>query len=251
MDPVDPAGSAGQPVGTGAYRERPARLPGAVLWTRTMPAAPVRPVLPDGCMDLLWAVPPGGGPGRLTVAGPDTGPHPAADLPGTRYAAVRFAPGTAPALLGVAAHALRDRRVDLADLWPAARVRALADRLEAADTPGRALDAWAARHAAGRPAPDPRLLHLVALLADGTSVTEAAKTLGVGPRRLHQLSRDAFGYGPKTLARILRLGRARELGAAGLPAAEVAYRAGYADQPHLGREVRALTGLTPGALLRG
>ncbi|MFI0032992.1 helix-turn-helix domain-containing protein [Streptomyces albidoflavus] len=233
----------------GTYRERPARLTGAALWTRTTPATPVRPVLPDGCMDLIWARPPDA-PGRLLVAGPDTGPHPADAAPGTRYAAVRFAPGTAPALLGVAAHELRDRRTDLADLWPAARVRALTGHLEAAHAPARALDIWAARHAAGRPAPDPRLLHLVPLLAAGTSVTDAAATLGLGPRRLHQLSRETFGYGPKTLARILRLARARELGATGLSAAEVAHRAGYADQPHLSREVRALTGLTPGALLR-
>ncbi|MFE1147976.1 helix-turn-helix domain-containing protein [Streptomyces albidoflavus] len=234
----------------GTYRERPARLTGAALWTRTTPPTPVRPVLPDGCMDLIWARPPDA-PGRLLVAGPDTGPHPADAAPGTRYAAVRFAPGTGPALLGVAAHELRDRRTDLADLWPAARVRALAGHLEAAHAPARALDAWAARHAADRPAPDPRLLHLVPLLAAGTSVADAAATLGLGPRRLHQLSRETFGYGPKTLARILRLARARELGATGLSAAEIAHRAGYADQPHLSREMRALTGLTAGALLRG
>ncbi|SCE09983.1 AraC-type DNA-binding protein, partial [Streptomyces sp. IgraMP-1] len=130
------------------------------------------------------------------------------------------------------------------------RVRALAGHLEAADRPARALDAWAARHAADRPAPDPRLLHLVPLLAAGTSVADAAATLGLGPRRLHQLSRESFGYGPKTLARILRLARARELAATGLSAAETAHRAGYADQPHLSREVRALTGLTAGELLR-
>ncbi|MBL0802391.1 AraC family transcriptional regulator, partial [Streptomyces albidoflavus] len=71
-------------------------------------------------------------------------------------------------------------------------------------------------------------------------------------RRDSQLSRETVRPdGPKTLARILRLARARELGATGLSAAEVAHRAGYADQPHLSREVRALTGLTPGALLRG
>ncbi|MCX5460140.1 helix-turn-helix transcriptional regulator [Streptomyces sp. FT1] len=238
-----------RPADTGAYRERPALLTGAALWTRTTPTTPVRPVLPDGCMDLIWARPPGA-PGRLLVAGPDTGPHPADAAPGTRYAAVRFAPGTAPALLGVAAHELRDRRTDLADLWPAARVRALAGHLEAADRPARALDDWAARHAADRPAPDPRLLHLVPLLAVGTSVADAAATLGLGPRRLHQLSRETFGYGPKTLARILRLARARELAATGLSAAETAHRAGYADQPHLSREVRALTGLTAGELLR-
>ncbi|WP_446049687.1 DUF6597 domain-containing transcriptional factor, partial [Streptomyces albidoflavus] len=106
-----------RPADTGAYRERPALLTGAALWTRTTPTTPVRPVLPDGCMDLIWARPPCA-PGRLLVAGPDTGPHPADAAPGTRYAAVRFAPGTAPALLGVAARstASPSRRTPMP--WP-------------------------------------------------------------------------------------------------------------------------------------
>ena len=47
------------------YRERAARLPGAILWTRTTDGTAQR-VLPDGCMDLLWIE------GDLVVAGPDT-----------------------------------------------------------------------------------------------------------------------------------------------------------------------------------
>src|SRR6266508_1352297 len=46
------------------YRERPSRLPGAVVW-QSDPATGVR-VLPDGCMDLLW------NGTDLLVAGPDT-----------------------------------------------------------------------------------------------------------------------------------------------------------------------------------
>jgi AraC-like DNA-binding protein len=53
------------------------------------------------------------------------------------------------------------------------------------------------------------------------------------------------GYGPRTLARVLRLQRAVVLLRSGRPAAEVAVEAGYADQPHLSREMRALTGRTP------
>jgi AraC-like DNA-binding protein len=56
---------------------------------------------------------------------------------------------------------------------------------------------------------------------------------------------DAFGYGLKTLARIRRMRRALALLSAGTPQAEAAFRAGYADQPHLGREIRALTGAPP------
>ena len=75
------------------YEERPSRLTGAVVWQRTLPAPVTRPVLPDGCMDLLWT------DGRMLVAGPDTRPYLPAGGP-ARWAGVRFFPGTAPEFLG-------------------------------------------------------------------------------------------------------------------------------------------------------
>ncbi|WP_174531163.1 helix-turn-helix domain-containing protein, partial [Micromonospora maritima] len=58
-----------------------------------------------------------------------------------------------------------------------------------------------------------------------------------------------FGYGPKTLARILRMRRALDLAHAGAPLAEVAARTGYADQAHLTRDVREFAGMPPTRLL--
>ena len=81
------------------------------------------------------------------------------------------------------------------------------------------------------------------------AVAATADLLGVGARQLHRRSLAAFGYGPKTLARILRLRRALDLARTGLPYAETAVRAGYADQPHLAREVKELSGRTLGELL--
>ncbi|WP_371102522.1 DUF6597 domain-containing transcriptional factor, partial [Streptomyces sp. PU_AKi4] len=98
------------------YRERASRLTGAVVWTSTPSGGGGGRVLPDGCMDLLW------NEGRLLVAGPDTRAHLTEGRP-SAWAGVRFPPGTAPALLGVPAHELRDLRVALSDLWPAAGVR--------------------------------------------------------------------------------------------------------------------------------
>jgi AraC-like DNA-binding protein len=57
-----------------------------------------------------------------------------------------------------------------------------------------------------------------------------------------------YGYGPATLRRILRFRKAHRLLRSGLPVTEVAARAGYADQPHLHREVRALAGVPVAAL---
>ncbi|MFD3696394.1 helix-turn-helix domain-containing protein [Streptomyces sp. NPDC058646] len=221
------------------YEERPSSaVPGAVLW-RAGGGGGV--VLPDGCMDLLWVE------GRLLVAGPDTGPHPAGEVPGAAFSGVRLAPGVAPALLRVPAHLLRDRRVELADLWPAGEVRRLAGRVAAYGDPRTGLEALAARRAADTGPPDRLPAEVVARLEAGEGVAGIAAAVGLGERQLRRRSLDAFGYGARTLGRILRLRRALALARSGTPYAEVAARTGYADQAHLAREVRSLAGTTLGA----
>ncbi|MFI7383875.1 helix-turn-helix domain-containing protein [Streptomyces sp. NPDC049813] len=228
----------------GRYRERASGVPGAVLWTRSAArAAPGRPVLPDGCMDLIWSE------GRLFVAGPDTRAHAVAAGAGGRFTGIRFAPGTAPACLGVPAHELRDARVDLADLWPGADARRLTERIDAAADPAAELERAAARLMSAAGPPDPLLARVVAALDAGRSVTDTAAAVGLDPRVLHRRSLAAFGYGPKTLARVLRLQRALALARAGVPFAQTAVRAGYTDQAHLARDVRALTGTTLSGLV--
>ncbi|MDT0440182.1 helix-turn-helix domain-containing protein [Streptomyces doudnae] len=218
------------------YAERVSLLAGAVVWRVGPPRGGQGRVLPDGCMDLLWD------DGALLVAGPDTRAHLTGDAPGVR-AGVRFAPGTAPGLLGVPAHELRDRRVALADLWPATAVRRLAAEAAAARDPADGLEAVALRIAADAPAPDPLLTRLVGALDAGRPVAATADELGLGARQLHRRSLAAFGYGPKTLGRVLRLQRALRLARAGTPFARTAAESGFADQAHLARDVRELTGL--------
>ncbi|MFG2309800.1 helix-turn-helix domain-containing protein [Streptomyces sp. NPDC048566] len=261
------------------YAERASRLPGAVMWRR-LPAAealgsgsgpgtagrrtggpdhpgpsgsapgavapapvPVATVLPDGCMDLLWTQ------GRLLVAGPDTGPHRPAESPAGGWAGIRFHPGTAPTYLGVPACELRNRRVELAELWPAAEVRRLTGRVDRAADPVTALEDIALHRAADCERPDPLLAEVVTALGRGCPVARVADQLGLGARQLHRRSVTAFGYGPKTLARVLRLQRALALARDGVPFADTALRAGFADQAHLARDVRELAGATLGELV--
>lgn len=222
------------------YEERVSAVDGAVLWTREQCAAdPVRAVLPDGCMDLLWT------PGRLYVAGPDTRAYTPGESGPRRYVGVRFAPGTAPAVLKVPAHELLDRRVDLADLWGARAARRLTERIDAAPDPVAALEELAVARAADAPF-DPLLREVARLLDGGATVAAAAGAVGLGARQLHRRALVGFGYGPKTLARVLRLQRALDLVWRGAPYAGAALAAGYADQAHLAREVRDLAGMTLG-----
>jgi AraC-like DNA-binding protein len=221
-------------------RERAARADGAIVWTRRVrDDGGATRVLPDGCIDVIWAE------GRLIVAGPDTEAHLVHSPAGAELHAVRFAPGAAPDLLGVPAHELRNRQVPLEELWPAAEVRRLAERVHDASDRGREL----ADRLGAAPA-EPWVDWLVGRLRSGSAVGVLADRIALSERQLHRRCLALFGYGPKTLARILRLGRALELARTGAPLGRVAADAGYADQAHLSREVKALAGVSPTDLLR-
>ncbi|MEU0545011.1 helix-turn-helix domain-containing protein [Nocardia sp. NPDC005978] len=219
------------------YRERASEIAGAVVWTRDIAPGSSTPILPDGCMDLLVIA------DRLVVAGPDSRAQAPSAGPATRVTGIRFYPGTAPGLLGVPAREVRDVRVELAELWTRDKFRRARDLFGAAPTAEAGLESIA-RWCAGEADPaNPILGRTVTELAAGASAADTAALFELTPRHLHRICLDAFGYGPKTLSRILRMQRALELARAGVPLAEAAFRAGYADQPHLSRDVRALTGM--------
>jgi AraC-like DNA-binding protein len=232
-----------------SYRER-AIAPGVVLWeSRSEPGASGATILPDGCVDLIWDGT------RLLVAGPDTRAR--HHVGGGHHVGVRFSHGVGPGALGVAADAVRDTGVALDAVWSDRAARDLTDRV--ADDPVRGLADWAVLAGrAGRAGADRFGACVFAAARSGVRVDAIADALGVGPRTLHRRCLPVFGYGPQHLGRVLRLqralalardgrGRPGRVGRAGW--AGVAADAGYADQPHLAREVRALAGTTPTGLL--
>lgn len=185
-------------------------------------------VLPDGCMDLIRSG------DRVIVAGPDTtafvaqrGPEPLHGL--------RFRPGVLPRLLGVPAAELRNTRVDLRDLRTTGADRSLLQLTVAlaAETPRAETTPW----------PLPVLRDVTRRLAAGDSATATARHAGWSSRTLQRQCAAVYGYGPATLRRILRFRRAVELIHTGMDTSAVAAHAGYADQPHLYREVRELAGV--------
>lgn len=72
-------------------------------------------VLPDGCLDIVFAVRPGSGESWLTAVGAMTTFLPVDALPLTLGA--RFRPGRGHAFLAPCANAMTDLQVDLRDLW--------------------------------------------------------------------------------------------------------------------------------------
>lgn len=217
------------------YSERQV-APGVEVWLSTGVDGANR-VLPDGCLDLLFDG------RRLLVAGPDTTARVHDADRATSTWGVRLHAGLGPALVGVPADELRDSTVPLEQIWSGPPHRELTERVAAG--PAGALGTWA------RSAEPPHLgSRLVTLLQAGRSVAAAADALGYSPRQLQRRALPVFGYGPQHLGRVLRLGRALARADRGVAWALVAAQVGYADQAHLARDVRSLTGLSPTALRR-
>ncbi|MGH3249826.1 MAG: helix-turn-helix domain-containing protein, partial [Trebonia sp.] len=201
-------------------------------------------VLPDACSDLIWEE----GIGAY-VAGPDTGPVRTVTRPGAVFVGARFRPAAGGQALGLPLSELRDQRVPLAALRSDV-ARALPATLSPAWAAARVLDVTGTLIADGRP--DPAISAAASLLRDPAARTEdVAERVGLSERQFRRRSHAAIGYGPKTLQRVLRFQRFVRLldatpGRGDL--ADAAVRAGYADQPHLTRECRSFSGLTPAAL---
>ena len=212
------------------YREiaPPADLSGhlACVWTSVARGGVI---LPDGCVDLVWRG------DQLVVAGPATGPA-CGVAPGCRVFGVRFRLGVAGTVLGVPAAEFLDAVVPLEEIWG----RGVEERV--------ALGGPAALLAEVRMrlAPVDRLARAAALAMARPEARVDALELGVSERQLRRRFVDAVGYGPKTLARVLRFQRFLSLDGS---LVERAFAAGYADQAHLTRECRRLAGRTPAELV--
>lgn len=219
------------------------------LWSSALAHGDARDiaVMPDGCVDIVWRS------DRLLIVGPDiVAAHP--DLaPGACVIGARFQPGAARDWLGLPLSEIVGREVALAELL-GARGRDFAQRMQDAGTPGLRAQVFQAQLIAASRAQagaDRSARETFALAARGAGVARMCERLDMSQRSLLRHCRDHFGYGPKMLERVLRLQRflslARRDHAAGLAA--LAADAGYADQSHLAREVRAFCGMTATALL--
>jgi AraC-like DNA-binding protein len=83
-----------------------------------------------------------------------------------------------------------------------------------------------------------------------SSIRSVADAVGVSERTVRSLFVQHVGLSPGTFHQVRRLQRALALSGQ-WSLAEIAHRSGYSDQAHMCRQVRTLTGLTPGALLTG
>lgn len=212
----------------------------ACTWEQTTTTHHVQPIVPDACVDLIWAA------DRLTVAGPDTRPRVVMLEPGSRLVGARLRPGAAGAVLGLPASELRDCSPDAGEVLGRDLAAALIEALAGGSDPHAVL-----RRAVqlGGAEIDPLVrAAVVALARPRARVSQVAAELGVSARQLHRRVSDAVGYGPKVLQRVLRFRRLQSLAPA--PLVQLALDAGYADQAHMTAEVTQLAGLSPVRFLK-
>ena len=199
-------------------------------------------VMPDGCVDVVLHE------GQLMVAGPATVAVEVPATPGQDSCGVRFRVAAAGASLGLPVDELRDVTVPLADLWGVGG-RRLSDAVKGARGRATALDVLVRGLAEPRTPLDQAARRAV-VLAVSRPFHEVSRELGFSERQLRRRVERAVGYGPRTLGRVVRLQRffrSCELDRSA-SLARLAAEAGYADQAHLARECRRLTGRTPSAL---
>ncbi|MBV8568268.1 MAG: helix-turn-helix transcriptional regulator [Methylobacteriaceae bacterium] len=236
----------------GSFFERPVapflRDVFACLWVHRMPAA-ASPIIvtPDATIDLQWI------DGKLRIAGPDKDPQIEVLPAGATVVGLRFHPAAAAGWLGVPAADLLERRLPLEDLW-GTRARRLASQVREferlADLIG-SLERAVERCAAERPPADARMRAAYDLVQarpppEAPLVPWLGRALDMSERTLRRRFDACFGYGPKTLDRILRYQSFLRLArGSGHSTAILAVEAGYSDQAHLVRESRRLTGNTP------
>lgn len=208
-------------------------------------------VWPDGCVSLL-VVTTGHEVRAVTVTGPTLRPRRVVMRAGQSVHGLRCWPDAACSVLGVDPVQLREGAGDGSLLLG----RAVAQRIAAAssdDARDAVWSRWLALRGVARDPPDAAVRRVVDRLiaSDGAMpIIEASEDLGVGMRQLERRFRTATGMTPKEFARVRRVRAVigRLLGG-GCGWARLASEIGFADQAHLAREVRAITGLTPRGLL--
>jgi AraC-like DNA-binding protein len=254
--PGEEAPTLGQAFGS--YCERPVALAlrrhFVSAWFHIKAPGPARQtvVVPDASADLVWFG------GTLLVAGPDSEVSFESVPPGTTVVGLKFQPGAVARWLKAPASEIVGARLNLG-CFQATRAQQLLDSIGDAQNPElivRRLENALSNMVTHLEAPDPFYRMLITFMeetryANGPIIRDLTSTLGMSESTLRRRCEHGFGYGPKTLDRILRMQRFLRLVSAqnGLSLAGLADAGGYADQAHLTRETRKLTGLTPTAIL--
>lgn len=185
----------------------------------------------DARWDMIFTITAAGN--RVLLSGPSTQPTPVPYVAGNRNAGIRFAPGAY--FTHVPVDAMRDRTEQLPMPSPGLFL------LGGSTWPFPGTDDALVDALVESFAHDGLLAHddVVEATLDGGPVPLSA-------RSVERHFTHATGMSPREVRRIARAREAVACLQRGEAIAEVAHRLGYADQSHLTRELKRLTGYTPG-----
>lgn len=200
-------------------------------------------VIADGAVDVVLEF--AGGRVRRWIYGTTSHPVEYAIEPAAHYLGIRFRPGQSRHFLALAADELTDQRMPADGL-----LRFPLEEVEE-DSPGaatvRRIEHLLERHLARVAPARTRIDDAIAAIQSGAAMRmqEIAACHGGSQRQFERTFRAAVGLPAKQFASILRYRRAAVLIGRGVPLAEAAAEAGYADQSHMSNEFRRLAGASP------
>jgi AraC-like DNA-binding protein len=204
-------------------------------------------ILPDGCADIMVA-----GDRPPVVAGPDAVTRRVTLPDGQVITGIRMRPGACRAILGCPAGEIVNGGALLSDIAPGGHdlhrrligTGDLFDRLAL-------LEDWVRGRLHQATDNDRAVIAACRMLGAGSmlDVGAVARKLDWNVRMIHRQFVAACGYSPKHFQRIMRIQQVLRLarGTARGRLAGLAAAAGYADQPHMTRDFREITGFTPSA----
>lgn len=164
----------------------------------------------------------------------------------------QFEAGGLSCLAGEDASVFAQRHLPLADVWGGEADR-LAEQVREEPNPDQQLDrleSFLLSLLPRRPGADPLVARAVARLERSWPVSAVVAESGYSHRHLLTLFTRRVGLTPKVYSRVVRVRRAVHQLASGVPAIDAAGASGFADQAHLGRELRRIAGLSPGEYVR-
>ena len=202
-------------------------------------------ILPDGCADIMAY-----NDQRPLVAGPDAVTRRVQLRDGQVITGIRLRPGACRAILGCPAERLVNGSMLLSDIATGAtelhRRLLLSDNLF---TRLALLESWV-RFALERATANDRAVIAACRMLGANpriEIGDVARRLDWNARMIHRQFIAACGYSPKHFQRIMRMQGALRV-AHSMPVArlgDLAAAAGYADQAHMTRDFRDITGFTP------
>jgi AraC-like DNA-binding protein len=185
------------------------------------------------------------------VSGLQQGTRMVEHAPGSSMVIVRFTEVGAPAILHDRADLLYNRTVPLDDVLPRQQIDHIQSLLAGTREISQQIlpvERFISSRIRAQDAISPQIEAAAAMIRNShgrASIRAVARHAAMSQSALERHFRAAVGATPKKLSRLARLQHVCRLWDTGKTLTEIAFEAGYCDQPHMVRDFRLFTGASP------